>query len=220
MSNRVCAVTCCKNNGYKLAKWNSKICDVHDKLRKHCDCPKPFDLFPFPTERKNQYGRRMWVKLIQRKNGDKNWQPKDDSRVCSVHFVDNAPTILNPYPTLHLGYSDAVQVKARPPPSKRCLIPEKSSKMKSQSSQLSCTIISENIHDISEQVSENNVPGNNFHDNINANLTIASTDDITDTCINDSITAIASSTNIFHKPICDHDYFTTCQGCSDKNGEI
>ncbi|XP_034037104.1 THAP domain-containing protein 11-like [Thalassophryne amazonica] len=70
-----------------------------------CDCPRPFQLFPFPTEPAR---RAEWTKIVNRKQlGSgyvKNWTPNKNSRVCSVHFTDGKPTELHPNPTLQLGY--------------------------------------------------------------------------------------------------------------------
>ncbi|XP_067952217.1 uncharacterized protein [Watersipora subatra] len=35
----------------------------------------------------------------------KVWSPSKYSVICSKHFIDGAPTIMNPLPTLHMGYS-------------------------------------------------------------------------------------------------------------------
>ncbi|XP_069121866.1 uncharacterized protein [Argopecten irradians] len=122
MSNRVCAVSSCKNNGYKLQKWLNTSCEKHQCFNKECDCPRPFRLIPFPTEKKDPETRLKWAKLLQRKGSSGcNWLPKDDSRVCSLHFVDNEPTLENPYPTLNLGYTPTKELKARPPPRRRLI---------------------------------------------------------------------------------------------------
>lgn len=51
---------------------------------------------PFPTQKKDPKGRKVWLKLIKRKNYD----PPKHHRLCSKHFVDGKPTNENPYPTL------------------------------------------------------------------------------------------------------------------------
>ncbi|XP_033758100.1 uncharacterized protein LOC117340449 [Pecten maximus] len=125
MSNRVCAVTSCKNNGYKLQKWLNHACETHQCLKRDCECPRPFKLIPFPTNKKDPETRLKWAQLIHRKCSDNsaNWLPKEDSRVCSDHFVDKVPTRDNPYPTLNLGYTPLKEPKARPPPRRRLFVP-------------------------------------------------------------------------------------------------
>ena len=51
--------------------------------------------------------RKEWVKSINRKNPKtgKNWQPSEDDRVCSKHFVDGQPTVDHPCPTVDMGYN-------------------------------------------------------------------------------------------------------------------
>lgn len=51
---------------------------------------------PFPTQKKDPKGRKMWLKLLKRKDYD----PPKHHRLCSRHFVDGKPTHENPYPTL------------------------------------------------------------------------------------------------------------------------
>lgn len=43
-----------------------------------CTCEPPFKLFPFPTERRDSEGRKVWIRAVNRadpKSG-KNWTPK------------------------------------------------------------------------------------------------------------------------------------------------
>ena len=55
---------------------------------------------------------------MRRTNFDNSsWKPKKSDRVCSVHFVDNIPTVNNPDPSLHLGYE-----KKKDLPSRRTLL--------------------------------------------------------------------------------------------------
>lgn len=66
-----------------------------------------FRLFPFPTERKDPNKRNNWMKLVNRSDERRMhlWQPSKDSRVCSLHFLDGEPTLLNPNPTQNMGYN-------------------------------------------------------------------------------------------------------------------
>ena len=138
MSNRVCAIATCRNNGYKLRKFEKSFCDTHQCLKKQCSCPKPFKLFPFPTELKDPEGRLKWAQLVRRKNGNKIWIPKEDARLCSEHFVDGKPSEQNPYPSINLGYEPLKQVKARAPPKARPFVyqPTPSKKVRLQSSEV------------------------------------------------------------------------------------
>ncbi|XP_021351115.1 uncharacterized protein LOC110448927 [Mizuhopecten yessoensis] len=116
MSYRVCAISACKNNGYKLKQWNKEFCVEHQCKKKCCICQQPFKLFPFPTAKKDLSSRLIWARVVQRKCGSKIWQPKEDSRICSEHFIDGEPTTKNPYPSLKLGYQQVSEIKARIPP--------------------------------------------------------------------------------------------------------
>ena len=96
-----------------------------------CLCKKPFELYPFPTERKDHYARKVWIKVVDHSKGEKSdkiWIPKKFDRVCSDHFIDGKPTEHNPYPTEILG-SSATIVKARKPPATRSEPPLKKSKL-------------------------------------------------------------------------------------------
>ena len=62
--------------------------------------------------------RDNWKKRINRAD-DKNhlWNPSQDSKVCSLHFVDGKPTPLNPNPTLAMGYNADKHATLLSPPS-------------------------------------------------------------------------------------------------------
>ena len=100
--SRHCAIIGCSNGDYSLAKWRTSICSVHSECNHGtgcCDCSPPFELFNFPTELKNPEGRRKWIQILNR-DGDKpseKWKPGKSSRVCSSHFIDNAPTKDHPF---------------------------------------------------------------------------------------------------------------------------
>ena len=89
----------------------------------HCACTPPFQLFPFPSNKEDPEGRRMWEKAVWRKDKitGQNWMASTDSRVCSYHFVDAKPTADHPYPTEDLGVRPqyASATKGRKPPTKR-----------------------------------------------------------------------------------------------------
>ena len=96
------------------------MCQVHrcNSGTGRCDCPAPYTLFTFPTEATNISARREWSRRLQRKDQvtGKNWTPKADDRICSLHFVDGAPSLAHPNPSLHLGHQQAQVTRHRLPP--------------------------------------------------------------------------------------------------------
>ncbi|CAG2201965.1 unnamed protein product [Mytilus edulis] len=121
VSRRSCSVISCSNSWYKIEKWMQEQCEIHNcnKGTRSCDCSPPFLLIPFPTERKDPAGRKKWTAIVNRKQGNNNWQPNSESRICSKHFVDGEPTPSNPFPTIDLGYTPIQVTKFRPPPRER-----------------------------------------------------------------------------------------------------
>ena len=112
--HRNCAVFGCGNSGARLKKWMSIPCSVHEcnQGTSQCDCAPPFTLFPFPTQLHDSERRQQWIKLVNRKDEKgRNWQPKSDSRMCSIHFPEGRPTIQNPNPTINLGYTSVANSK-------------------------------------------------------------------------------------------------------------
>ena len=112
--HRNCAVFGCGNSGARLKKWMSIPCSVHEcnQGTSQCDCAPPFTLFPFPTQLHDSERRQQWIKLVNRKDEKgRNWQPKSDSRICSIHFPEGRPTIQNPNPTINLGYTSVANSK-------------------------------------------------------------------------------------------------------------
>ena len=86
-----------------------------------CNRPPPFILYPFPAKMKGNERRRRWVKAVNRKgeNGA-NWEPNDNARICSNHFVDGRPIETNPDPTMNLGYTPlSKKTKVRKAPTRR-----------------------------------------------------------------------------------------------------
>jgi len=133
--SRTCVVTGCSNGDYRLSKWKEVFCKVHKVIRGNemCTCQAPFQLHPFPTEKRNKEARDIWIKLVNRKkDGVKNWSPGRQCRVCSNHFVDKIPTESNPHPVLKLGYNSSSKIlnvvpviagqkrKRKPPCGKNC----------------------------------------------------------------------------------------------------
>jgi len=113
----LCAVVGCHNSYYNLERWKQKYCDTHGSKMGigNCTCLPPFQLFPFPTERKDPEGRKIWIKYVSKKDTGtgKIWFPKEHSRICSDHFVDGKPTIEHPYPSLNVGHDITIQKKGR-----------------------------------------------------------------------------------------------------------
>jgi len=75
-----CAVVSCYNGSYKLKSWRSEFCDEHysNKGCESCVCSPPFELFPFPTEKRKPATRKVWIQHINRKDvkSRKNMAPK------------------------------------------------------------------------------------------------------------------------------------------------
>ena len=62
---------------------------------------------------KDPVARRKWIQILNRHPipPQKRWEPAQGDRVCSEHFVDGAPTKVNPFPTQKLGYESKNKVK-------------------------------------------------------------------------------------------------------------
>ena len=216
MSDRVCAVTSCKNNGYKLQKWMNKQCDEHKCTHRECPCPRPFTLFSFPSEKKDSDVRTKWAQLINRKCADNsNWLPKKDSRVCSDHFVDKLPTKLNPFPTVNLGYTPVKEPKARPPPRRR-LYQQAQAENSVKIRKICTNTSSANVQNASFSDNSHEVPSVHNIPNNEAGVGTEST------C---SPTESADETPVFQ--ISDHSYACNdqpmeiaCGGCIDKSMKI
>ena len=128
---RCCCVVGCKNNYNDISKWKKEVCIIHNINHGigRCICPPPFVLVTFP--KKDFETWKEWIKRVNHKG----WQPNEDSRICSMHFVnfnihERRPDVKYPYPTLNMGYQltpEQVREK-RKPPSERCSPPIKRSK--------------------------------------------------------------------------------------------
>ena len=131
---RICAINNCSNSTYSLERWKARNCCQHNCKYgdEACDCPAPFILYPFPTEKNDAFLRKQWIKLVNRKDAKtgKNWEPDRNSRICSKHFVNGQPNTL---PTLSLGYQVNQPKPCRASPKKRGPLPEKSVKKAKQS---------------------------------------------------------------------------------------
>ncbi|XP_012562119.2 uncharacterized protein LOC105847239 [Hydra vulgaris] len=111
-----CAVIGCTNSSYKLEKLKNKTCFQHEgKILSECGCELPFRMFCFPSLKRNSEKRKHWISQLRREGKKKGsaWEPGTADRVCSDHFVDKIPTVMNPNPTINMGFDQPVQKKAR-----------------------------------------------------------------------------------------------------------
>ena len=106
MPRRYCCVFNCHNNDDIVKEWQRSTCPTHNVINglEHCDCQPPFFLLAFPT--KDLTLRDEWVRRINRKN----WQPNYDTRICSEHFLNvdfvrRKTSPEHPYPIQNMGYS-------------------------------------------------------------------------------------------------------------------
>ena len=109
---RICAFTHCSNGTYQLEKWKGATCEIH-KVKHESSvrtCSKPFELYPFPTEKKNKRGRMEWIKAVNRQDPvtKKLWIPTANDRVCSKHFIGNLKSDTCPNPIANLGHKPDV----------------------------------------------------------------------------------------------------------------
>nr|XP_054921311.1 uncharacterized protein LOC129382015 [Dermacentor andersoni] len=105
-SGHRCVVFGCQTNQRKRSRLLSAVCEEHNTRRESCRCGV-FSLHRFPSATKNDKLRHRWIAAVNRKN----YQPSENARVCSEHFLDK-PTEQNPAPVLRLGYNKKV-VKGR-----------------------------------------------------------------------------------------------------------
>lgn len=96
-SGGTCSVKHCYNSQKKLFAISYRSCLVHPyQLQRDCSCPPPFQYY-VP---KNADQREIWVSQLRLTN------PPKLLKVCSHHFVDREPTVKNPLPQLHVGFSE------------------------------------------------------------------------------------------------------------------
>eukprot|EP00794_Sanderia_malayensis_P002219 gene2219-2526_t len=106
MVNGNCAVVSCTNGKYKLNCWRKNECKFHaGQSHSDCPCPQPFRLHSFPSEMRFGDIRAELIRKINRTTKKKGvWKPGSSDMVCSLHFIEGAPTAENPVPTLNMGY--------------------------------------------------------------------------------------------------------------------
>ncbi|XP_065680533.1 uncharacterized protein LOC105848925 [Hydra vulgaris] len=98
----------CTNSSYKLEKLKNKTCFQHEgKILSECGCELPFRMFCFPSLKRNSEKRKHWISQLRREGKKKGsaWEPGTANRVCSDHFVDKIPTVMNPNPTINMACS-------------------------------------------------------------------------------------------------------------------
>ena len=99
---------------YRLRKWRESSCATHGDFQEICPCPPPFELCPFPTKMDKEK-RQRWIQILKiaSSSSSHNYlEPSKDHRVCSDHFNDGQPTVLNPDSPLKLGHSLKRPIKA------------------------------------------------------------------------------------------------------------
>ena len=129
-----------------------------------------YRLFPFPTEKKNPEKRNNWKKLLNRQalHGEGLWEPSKDSRICSRHFVDGEPTLVNPNPTLNMGYKTTSRALLCSPPTGKRKCTEKKgwiNLLRTKTSKLGKTQ--------KKEATKDNIPGSEaFDDELQKNETV------------------------------------------------
>lgn len=107
-TSRHCYAVGCSNGDYRLHRWRKEFCDIHKQQKGNCDCEEPFQLYTFPTKKRDPERRQRWVKAFSRgvsENTHQLLEPGADHRVCSIHFLEGKPTKDHPDPELNLGHS-------------------------------------------------------------------------------------------------------------------
>ncbi|XP_065658475.1 uncharacterized protein LOC136082991 [Hydra vulgaris] len=61
-------------------------------------------MYCFPSFKRNSIKRKQWISQLRREGNKKGsaWKPGTADRVCSDHFVDKIPTVMNPNPTINM----------------------------------------------------------------------------------------------------------------------
>ncbi|XP_065653054.1 uncharacterized protein LOC136080367 [Hydra vulgaris] len=72
-------------------------------------------MYCFPSFKRNSIKREQWISQLRREGNKKGsaWKPGTADRVCSDHFVDKIPTVMNPNPTINMGFFQPEQKKPR-----------------------------------------------------------------------------------------------------------
>ena len=95
-----CAVVGCTNSTYKLNKWKKEWCTIHNILNENCPCKRPFQLFSFPSVKRNYEKRSIWINAMKRKGEKgKTWEPHE-----SVEFAHFILSMGNQHPNIHFQH--------------------------------------------------------------------------------------------------------------------
>ncbi|KAH6942718.1 hypothetical protein HPB50_009543 [Hyalomma asiaticum] len=77
----------------KATRKGAKYCcvvDCHNSFYNVEGRDPPVKFYRFPGKWYERERRRAWTEAVRRVNPDGTpWQPKENSRICSVHFVGN-----------------------------------------------------------------------------------------------------------------------------------
>ena len=74
-----------------------------------------FHFIRFQHLKETLKGEKRGFKSINRKNPTtgKNWQPSEDDRICSKHFVERQPTVDHPCPAVDMGVQQPAKRNAK-----------------------------------------------------------------------------------------------------------
>ena len=101
-------------------------------------------------------------------HGEGLWEPSKDSRICSRHFVDGEPTLVNPNPTLNMGCNTTSRALLCSPPSGKRKCTEKKgwiNLIRTKTSKLDKTQ--------KKEATKDNIPGSEtFDDELQKNETV------------------------------------------------
>ena len=117
MPNAQCAVVGCTSSFADLRKWRKQKCVFHLIPKNDCPCRELYELLKFP---KDEATKLSWEKRINRietvdrtvrygkrvffhKKGEP-WRANPTDVICSHHFLDDVPTVKNPFPDCNMGY--------------------------------------------------------------------------------------------------------------------
>ena len=107
--------------------------------------------------------RQKWIKIINRTNENsknKLWEPGRNSRICSEHFIDGAPTTLNPIPSKLMGYDCKRKIELFTETSKRRKLGKYQTESENCSKLCAKRINKTNLPENEESITSNEQTGN------------------------------------------------------------